>query len=149
MLDAFLRPYPVGLFVEGLGPVVANDAYASQTVQRRFREDLYHSPQVVWGREVNLLLLGLARQIDAAYDADGRLRGDSEALRAYVEALRRTLEETQEAVDASGLSHNELWSYRIEDGALRPVRYGVSSDIQLWNVTDLAVSFLLDRLPHR
>ena len=149
MIDVFMRPYPVGLFVEGLGPLVVNDAYASPTVQQHFREDLYHSPRVVWGREVNLLLLGLAHQIEAAYDASGRLRDDSEAVRSYVMALRRTLETTREAVEASGLRHNELWSYRIDDGTLRPVRYGTSSDIQLWNVTDLAVRFLLDRLPPR
>ncbi len=147
MLDVFVRPYPVGLLVEGLGPLVVNDAYASPAVQRRFRDDAYHSPRVVWGREVNLLFLGLAHQIEAAYDASGRLRDDSEAVRSYVEALRRTLETTRQAVDASGLRHNELWSYRIDDGTLRPVRYGTSTDIQLWNVTDLAVRFLLDRLP--
>jgi hypothetical protein len=149
MVDAFVRPYPIGLFIEGLGPVVVNDAYASPSVQRRFREDLYHSPRVGWGREVNLLLLGLARQIETAYDASGGLRDESDAFRSYVEALRDALETTQEEVEASGLSHNELWSYRIDGGALRPVRYGTSSDIQLWNVTDLAVGFLLDRLPPR
>jgi hypothetical protein len=149
MLDVFARPYPVGLFVAGLGPVVVNDMYASPTVQQRFRADAYHSPRVVWGREVNLLLLGLARQIEAAYDASGRLRDDSEEMRSYVAVLRRTLDNTRAAVEASGLSHNELWSYRIDDGTLRPVRYGTSSDIQLWNVTDLAVGFLLDRLPPR
>jgi hypothetical protein len=149
MLDTFVRPYPIGLFVEGLGPVVVNDAYASPAVQQRFRDDLYHSPRVGWGREVNLLLLGLARQIEAAYDASGSLRDESDAFRSYVEALRDALETTQEEVEASGLSHNELWSYRIDGGALRPVRYGTSSDIQLWNLTDLAVGFLLDRLPPR
>ena len=133
--------------MEGLGPLVVNDAYASPAVQGRFRDDAYHSPRVVWGREVNLLFLGLAHQIEAAYDASGRLRDDSKAVRWYVEALRRTLETTRQAVDASGLRHNELWSYRIDDGTLRPVRYGTSTDIQLWNVTDLAVRFLLDRLP--
>jgi hypothetical protein len=149
MVDPFVRPYPIGLFIEGLGPVVVNDAYASPAVQRRFREDLYHSPRVGWGREVNLLLLGLARQIETAYDASGRLRDESDAFLSYVEALRDALETTEEAVEASGLSHNELWSYRIDGGTLRPVRYGTSSDIQLWNVTDLAVGFLLDRLPPR
>jgi hypothetical protein len=147
LVDAIVRPYPVGLFVDGLGPVVVNDAYASPTVQQRFRDDLYHSPRVVWGREVNLLLLGLALQIEAAYDESRRLRDESDAFRAYVEALRRALETTGEAVEASGLSHNELWSYRIDGDTLRPVRYGTSSDIQLWNVTDLAVRFLTDRLP--
>jgi hypothetical protein len=149
IVDPFVRPYPIGLFIEGLGPVVVNDAYASPMVQQRFREDLYHSPRVVWGREVNLLFLGLARQIETAYDASGRLRDESDAFRSYVEALRDALETTEEAVEASGLSHNELWSYRIDGGTLRPVRYGTSSDIQLWNVTDLAVGFLLDRLPPR
>ncbi len=149
MVDAIVRPYPVGLFVEGLGPVVVNDAYASSTVQRHFREDLYHSPRVVWGREVNLFLLGLAWQIEGAYDASGRLRDESATMRSYVEALRRALETTEEAVEASGLSHNELWSYRIDGDTLRPVRYGTSSDIQLWNVTDLAVRFLADKLPPR
>ncbi len=147
MLDVFVRPYPVGLLVEGLGPVVVNDAFASPAVQQRFRHDLYHSPQVVWGREVNLLLLGLAKRIAAAYDPSGRMRGESEALRSYVDALRRILHLTREAVDASGLRHNELWSYRVEGATLRPIRYGTSSDIQLWNLTDLAVQFLADRLP--
>jgi hypothetical protein len=149
MLDVFVRPYPVGLFVEGLGPLVVNDAYASPTVQQRFRDDPYQSPRVVWGREVNLLFLGLAQQIAAAHDPSGRLRSESEAVRSYVEALRHTLETTRQAVETSGLRHNELWSYRIDGGTLRPVRYGESSDIQLWNVTDLAVRFLLDRLPPR
>lgn len=149
VLDVIERPYPVGLFVEGLGPLVANDLYASAAVQQAFRDDLYHSPRVVWGREVNLLFLGLARQIDAAYDAAGRLRDDRPAVRGYVNALRGTLETTRRAVEDSGLRHNELWSYRIEGETLRPVRYGTSSDIQLWNVTDLAVRFLLDRLPER
>lgn len=147
MLDVFVRPYPVGLFVEGLGPLVVNDAFADTAVQARFRDDRYHSPHVVWGREVNLLLLGLAKQIEAAHDASGRLRNESEGVRSYVNALRQVLETTRRAVDASGLRHNELWSYRIEDGTLRPVRYGTSSDIQLWNLTDLAVRFLMDRLP--
>jgi len=49
-------------------------------------------------------------------------------------------------VEASGLKHNELWSYEISGGTLRPIRYGASTDVQLWNVTDLAVQFVLKRL---
>ncbi|HEX2251619.1 MAG TPA: hypothetical protein VHH32_14820 [Gemmatimonadales bacterium] len=128
-----LRPYPVGLFVEGLGPVVANDAYASREIWERFRKDHYHGPRVVWGREVNLLLLGLANQLGGS----------------QVEALEAALRRTLRAVNASGLEHNELWSYEIRDGKLLPVRYGTSSDIQLWNTTDLAVEFVLSRLPQR
>jgi len=145
-IDPFLRAYPVGLFVEQLGPLVANDAYASREVWEAFGKDLYHSPRAVWGREVNLLVLGTANQIAAAYDASGRLK--QPALRPYVRALDDALRRVTAAVRASGLAHNELWSYRIGDGRLSPVRYGTSSDVQLWNCTDLAVQFVLSRLPH-
>ena len=144
-LEPFLRPYPVGLFVSGLGPLVANDAYASRRVWEGFAKDAYHSPRVVWGREVYLLLLGLANQIGAAYDASGRLANPALAL--YVRSLGDALQRTLVAVKASGLEHNELWSYRIVDGRLLPSRYGTSSDVQLWSTTDLAVQFVLARLP--
>ena len=136
-LEPFLRDYPVGLFVPGLGPLAANDAYAPPEVWERFRRDRYHSPYVVWGREVNLLLLGLAQRIEAAHRAG--LRPDP--------ALRAALDQTGAAVEASGMGHNELWSYRIEGGRLRPIRYGSGSDVQLWNTTDLAVQYALSRLP--
>jgi hypothetical protein len=144
-VDAFTRPYPVGLFIDKLGPVVANDAYATPQIWDAFRKDAYHSPRVVWGREVNLLFLALARQITAAYDDAGRLRDSSQA--QHVAALHATLDRSVTAVEASGLSHNELWSYRIVNGQLTPVRYGSSSDIQLWNLTNLAVQFRLSQLP--
>ena len=138
-VEPFLRPYPVGLFVERLGPVAANDAYASRRVWDTFAKDAYHSPRVVWGREVNLLLLGLAGTLGRASDPELRPHA-----RRASDALQRTLE----AVRASGLEHNELWSYRIEGGRLLPTRYGTSSDVQLWSSTDLAVQFVLSRLPH-
>lgn len=141
----FVRPYPVGLFIKGLGPVVSNDAYASQSVWNAFRQDAYHSPRVVWGREVNLLLLGLAKQIAAAYDSRGALA--QPGLAPYVRSLRSALDRTLAAVTASHLGHNELWSYRIADGKLLPTRYGTSSDVQLWSATDLAVQYALSTLP--
>ena len=130
-LGPLLRAYPVGLLVNGLGPLVANDAYASPSIWKRFEEDRYHSPRVVWGREVNLILLGLAHQSRA-----GR-----------VGELKEALKRTQEAVNASGLQHNELWSYEIRGDRLVPVRYGTSSDVQLWNTTNLVVQYVLSRLP--
>ncbi len=143
-LDIVMRPYPVGLFVPRLGPVVANDAYATPAIWEEFRKDAYHSPRVVWGREVNLLFLALARQIARATDASARAPDSAGVL--HVALLERALQQALEAVQASGLSHNELWSYRIADGALMPVRYGSSSDIQLWNLTNLAVQFRLSQL---
>ena len=139
-----MRYYPVGLFVDTLGPVVANDAYASPEVWRMFERDLYHSPRVVWGREVNLFLLGTADQISGALDSTGRVRDP--ALEPYVRSLRSSLERVLAAVTASHLQHNEVWSYRISDGHLLPTRYGTSSDVQLWSTTDLAVQYALSRL---
>ncbi len=141
----FARTFPVGLFAEGLGPLVANDAYASPEIWERFGKDPYHGPRVVWGREVNLLFLGLANQIAGGFDAAGQLVDPS--LLPYLRVLDDVLRRTLAAVHASGLEHNELWSYRIEGGRLLPTRYGTSSDIQLWNGTNLAVQFVLSRLP--
>ncbi len=129
-IQPVLRPYPVGLFVPGLGPLVANDAYASPAIWDRFQKDQYHSPRVVWGREVNLLFLGLAYQLERT--GDPKLR----------DALQRILS----AVNASAMQHNELWSYQIKGGKLRPVRYGTSSDVQLWNTTNLVVQYTLSNL---
>jgi hypothetical protein len=85
-----------------------------------FERDLYHSPRVVWGREVNVLLAALAtRNRPGAVDS------------------------VRSAVARSGLQYAELWSYKFEGGGLRAVRYGSSSDVQLWTLTDLAVQYLL------
>jgi hypothetical protein len=128
----FVLPFPLGLFVPDLGPLVANDVFASKQVWERFRADTYHGPRVVWGREVNLFLIGVASQIERGKDESGELR----------EALRLILE----AVNASGLQHNELWSYEVKDRRLRPIRYGTSSDLQLWNTTNLVVQYVLSRM---
>src|SRR5882762_1078767 len=56
LVDPIMRPYPIGLFADNLGPVVANDAYAAPAIWESFRRDAYHAPTVVWGREVNVLL---------------------------------------------------------------------------------------------
>jgi hypothetical protein len=145
-LRIFMVPYPVGLFIESVGPVATNDTYASPEVWAGFKRDIYHSPLTIWGREVNLLLLGLARQILA--DHDGKSQITNPRLVSYIRELHSILKKTQVAVDLSGLKHNELWSYRIEKDTLLPARYTTTTDIQLWNLTDLAVQYLLDRIPN-
>jgi hypothetical protein len=133
----FTRPYPVGLLVDGVGPVVASDAYASPAVWQAFERDRYHSPRVVWGRENNLFLLGATRRLQEG----GRARaGDPAELSAYRRALTDAIERVGSAVEASGF-HSELWSYELRDGRIVPVRYGSGSDVQLWSTTDLAVGF--------
>nr|MBA3561059.1 hypothetical protein [Gemmatimonadaceae bacterium] len=78
------------------------------------------------------------------HDESGRLHDP--ALGGYISELNDALRKTSAAVQASGLKHNELWSYRIAGGRLLPIRYGASTDIQLWNITDLAVQFELARI---
>jgi hypothetical protein len=132
----FVRPYPVGLLIAGVGPIVANDAYAPPSIWPNFERDRYHGPRVVWGREVNLFLLGVANRIA---DASARpANRDS----AYARELRAALADVQRAVEASGF-HSELWSYEIANGRVNPVRYGSGSDVQLWSTTDLAVQYAL------
>jgi hypothetical protein len=129
----FTRPYPVGLLIDGVGPVVANDAYAPPSNWPEFERDQYHGPRVVWGREVNLFLLGVMNQLATARDP------------ATATELRNALARVRAAVDASAF-HSELWSYAVRDGRVVPVRYDTGSDIQLWSTTDLAVQFALSRL---
>ena len=134
LIAPILASYPVGLFMDDLGPLVANDAYAAPKVWEIFRRDAYHSPTVVWGRDVNVLLAGLAQQ---------RSSGGAGAQHA-APLLDTALRRISEAVNRSGLRHAELWSYSIENGRLVPSRYGTSSDVQLWSLTDLAVQYLLN-----
>jgi hypothetical protein len=129
----FTRPYPVGLLIDGVGPVVANDAYGPASNWPEFERDQYHGPRVVWGREVNLFLLGVTNQLASARDATTNAE------------LRDALSRVRAAVDASGF-HSELWSYAVRDDHVVPVRYDTGSDIQLWSTTDLAVQFALSRL---
>ena len=137
----FVRPYPIGLFIERVGQVVANDAYAPPRVWRAFESDPYHGPRVVWGRDVNLFLLGVAGLLAAS--PDSAVGGAEEVERRR--ELRAALQQIMRAVEASGFQ-SELWSYEIEGGRPVPVRYGTSSEVQLWSTTDLAVQFALSRL---
>jgi len=136
----FVRPYPVGLFIDRVGPVVANDAYAPSAIWRTFERDPYHGPRVAWGREVNLFLLGVSNRLQQAQRSPR-----AATLDAYVRELRAAADRVKGAVDASGF-HSELWSYRFEDGKPVPSRYGTGADVQLWSTTNLAVQYALWRL---
>ncbi|MCC6929889.1 MAG: hypothetical protein IT359_12985 [Gemmatimonadaceae bacterium] len=130
----FVREFPVGLFIAGVGPVVANDAYATPKVWSDFERDRYHAPRVAWGREVNLFLLGVAYQ--------ARMGGAGDA--GYDRELHDAATKVLAAVEASGFK-SELWSYDFVNGVPRAVRYGSGGDVQLWSTTDLAVQYALAR----
>ena len=130
----FVRPYPVGLLIDRVGPVVANDAYATPAIWRAFSRDRYHSPYVVWGREVNLFLLGAAGHVSAATNHP-----------AYARELRAAITKVRRTVESSGF-RSELWSYAPRGDRVVAIRYGSGADVQLWSTTDLAVQFALSRL---
>jgi hypothetical protein len=136
----FVRPYPAGLLVNGIGPVVSNDAYSTPAIWESFVKDPYHGPRVIWGREVNLFLLGAASHMPSVVAQ----RDSTQAL--YARELRNAIDAVRTAVNASGF-HSELWSYGFTNGRIGPIRYGSGADVQLWSTTDLAVEFALDRLP--
>ena len=136
----FVRAYPVGLFVDRVGPVVANDAYSTPTIWRAFVRDHYHGPRVVWGREVNLFLLGTAGHIAAADALPAGAARD-----AYTRELRDAITSVRRAVEASGF-RSELWTYALRGGRMVAERYGIGADVQLWSTTDLAVQYALSRL---
>jgi predicted pyridoxine 5'-phosphate oxidase superfamily flavin-nucleotide-binding protein len=142
----FTLPYPIGLLVDGVGPVVANDAYAPSAVWREFVKDPYHGPRVVWGREVNLFLLGVAHRIAGTSASSGEAsRPANPALAAHERTLRAAIERVQAAVQASGF-RSELWSYKFRGGRPVAVRYGSGGDVQLWSTTDLVVQFMLSQV---
>lgn len=144
LIKVFTIPFPAGLFVDSLGPLVANDTYASKEIWETFKHDRYHSPYVVWGREVNLIFLGLTKQILSAFDAQGNIK--SMKLENYVKDLKDILGKINYAVNESGLKHNELWTYQIKNGRLYPKRYETTSDIQLWNLTNLSAEYLMKEI---
>ncbi len=147
LLSMFYTPYPIGLFVEGLGTLAANDVIASQKIWERFRNDDYHSPTTVWGREINLLLLGLMKEIVTIERLSEVEKSDR--LIKYHDFFTERLLTMLNAVETSGLKHTELWTYRIHDGVLHPLRYPTTSDIQLWSLTDLTLQFYLDMISMR
>jgi hypothetical protein len=122
LMTSLVLPYPVALFVQGLGILCANDNYATEKIWERFKNDKYHSPYVLWGREMNLILLGLLKYI------------------------QRFPEEKLFDIFRKNLKHTELWTYKITNEKLNPVRYATSSDIQLWNLAELAVEFYIEKL---
>ena len=89
----------------------------------------------MWGREVNLFLLGVASHLPL-------VRNDA----AVTELLPSAAARVRNAVAASGC-RSELWSYAFPNGRPQPVRYGSGGDVQLWSTTDLAVQYVWARLP--
>ena len=127
-------------FVKGAGAVAV--VAAGGLVWRAYDRDRYHSPYVVWGREVNLFLLGAAQHVSAM---SGASPGAAAGRTAYARELHDAIAKVRRAVESSGF-RSELWSYAPRGDQVGAIRYGSGADVQLWSTTDLAVQFALSRL---
>ena len=112
----FVRRYPVGLLIDSVGPVVANDAYAPPVRVGRLRA----RPLPRTARRVGAREQPLPARRDAVACSDA---GTAPELAAYRRELADAIAQVRAAVDASGF-HSELWSYELRDGRIVPVRYG-------------------------
>ncbi|MCX7882715.1 MAG: hypothetical protein N2314_05800 [Brevinematales bacterium] len=132
--------YPLGLDTP-VGIVVANpslsqDAFLYYALDRR----AYHGT-VVWGWQQVLLQVGLIRQYQ-------RMKAmGNEGLAEKISWLLARLWERQKT--AQNFLTSELWSWRVEDGEIVPLPYGVeqesateSNPYQLWSTSFLTTVYL-------
>lgn len=129
-----LRPFPAGLRTD-VGLVVANPAYASAGVQRKFTTSDYHGT-VVWSWQQALLAAGLNRQLTRTNLPDstrGALKAAERALWDVILAMK-------------GQSTGELWSWEAKAGRESLVPFGQggghvdeSNAVQLWSTVYLGV----------
>jgi hypothetical protein len=134
LVSAMMRPFPAGL-ITGAGLLVANPAFAAQSLQGEFTRHAYHGT-VVWSWQQALLAAGLARQLQ---------RTDlPPAVRARLRSAERTL---WRVIDATrSMANTELWSWSYRAGRYHIRPFGsASSDAseadaaQLWSTVYLAI----------
>ena len=128
------QPFPAGLLT-GAGLVVANPAYAAESLEPKFDRNHYHGA-VIWSWQQALLLAGIDRQLAR--------RGLESPERGLLEAARSRLHAAIGA--ARELRGSELWTWAEEDGAWQAVAFGAqegheteSNAAQLWSAVHLAL----------
>ena len=132
--DSLTRPFPAGLLT-GAGLVVANPAFAAESLEPAFDRNRYHGA-VIWSWQQALLAAGIDRQL---------ARPDLTAPdRRLLEAARTRLGTAIGA--AQELRGSELWSWSEDAGAWRAVPFGAqqgheteSNAAQLWSAVHLAL----------
>lgn len=137
-----MRPFPAGLMT-GVGPVVANPAYAADELEPAFGRDRYHGA-VIWSWHQALLAAGIARQLARA---DLGAAACATLLRAR--ASLETVMDTAHTVRGS-----ELWSWSQLDGRYVVEPFGQragdvteSNAAQLWSTVHLYSPY--SRLPSK
>jgi hypothetical protein len=132
--DSLTRPFPAGLLT-GAGLVVANPAYAGDSLETSFDRNHYHG-SVIWSWQQALLAAGIDRQLarrDLGMAERMLLENARSRLRIAIEAARE-------------LRGSELWSWAEAGGAWRAVPFGShegheteSNAAQLWSAVHLAL----------
>ena len=132
VVATLMRPFPAGLMT-GVGPVVANPAYAADELEPAFGRDRYHGA-VIWSWHQALLAAGIARQL--ARDDLG-----APACTALLRARARLETVMDEAHSVRG---SELWSWSQVDGHYVVEPFGQragdvteSNAAQLWSTVHL------------
>lgn len=132
IVTTLMRPFPAGLMT-GVGPVVANPAYAADDLEPEFGRDRYHGT-VIWSWQQAVLATGIARQLE---------RADLTA--SACAALLRAREHLDSAMArAHAVRGSELWSWSQNDGRYIVEPFGQragdvteSNAAQLWSTVHL------------
>jgi len=128
------KPFPAGLMT-GAGMLVANPAFASDTLAAKFGPNAYHGT-VIWSWQQALVAAGLERQL-ARRDLSPAVRA---MLGATQQCLWRAIAATRQ------VQSSELWSWRYAGGRYEVAAFGESGrDVdesnaaQLWSTVYLAL----------
>lgn len=131
--DELTQPFPAGLLT-GVGLVVANPAYAAESLEPEFGRDRYHGT-VIWSWQQALLAAAIDRQLAR----DDLAEPERRSLHAACMRLHTAIGA------AAGLRGSELWSWSMTGGDWRAVPFGQleqheteSNAAQLWSTVYLA-----------
>ncbi|MDN7621674.1 hypothetical protein QZM39_17715 [Burkholderia cenocepacia] len=128
------RPFPTGL-VTDVGMLIANPAYASQTLWPKFTSSAYHGT-VIWSWQQAMWVAGLDRQL-ARQDL-------SATTRTLLTQARQTI--WQVISNGRDMRTSEMWTWSYVNGKYQTDAFGTRSAdateanaAQLWSTTYLAI----------
>ncbi|KWC93832.1 hypothetical protein WL57_04075 [Burkholderia cepacia] len=128
------RPFPTGLVTDA-GMLIANPAYASQSLWPKFTSSAYHGT-VIWSWQQAMWVAGLDRQL-ARQDL-------SAATRTLLAQARQTI--WQVISNGRDMRTSEMWTWSYVNGKYQTDAFGTRSAdateanaAQLWSTTYLAI----------
>ena len=128
------RPFPTGLVTDA-GMLIANPAYANQSLWPKFTSSAYHGT-VIWSWQQAMWVAGLDRQL-ARQDLPA-------ATRTLLAQARQTI--WQVISNGRDMRTSEMWTWSYVNGQYRTDAFGTRSAdateanaAQLWSTTYLAI----------